>query len=157
MPVSFLTPEIEASYGRYHRMLTPAELAGAFHFDDTDRRVLSARKGNRAKLGFALQLGTVRFLGRFCDLSDVPEEVVDYVARQLAVDHPHATLSGYDASQTRWAHTREIRSRFGYRDLHDPTCAFRFDSDRHVDLASVEAVASQLGLPPWRARSRLAE
>lgn len=43
MPVSFLPPEIEATYGRYDRRLTPAELAGAFHFIDDEayrRRIL---------------------------------------------------------------------------------------------------------------------
>lgn len=67
-----------------------------------------------------MQLGTVRFLGAFLpDPTDVPEQVLAYVAAQLAVDA--AVLKGYAARRpTQWERTRLICQAYGYRDFTEP-------------------------------------
>ncbi len=69
------------------------------------------------RLGYAIQLVTVRAIGTFLpDPIAVPAPVIAAVARQLEVSDP-AVLVGYRVLPVRWRHTAEIRDRWGYRDF----------------------------------------
>ncbi len=84
MPVDFLTDEQAAAYVRFAGAPSPTELERFFFLDDADRSVVEKRRGDANRLGFGIQLGTVRQLGAFlADPVDVPTQVVDYVAGQL--------------------------------------------------------------------------
>jgi TnpA family transposase len=70
------------------------ELADFFLFDERDRRLIARRRRDANRLGFAVQLGTVRYLGRFLeDPAAVPDLVVRFVARELEI--PDVSLAGY--------------------------------------------------------------
>jgi hypothetical protein len=115
MPTDFLTDDQFAQYGRFCGAPSRAQLERYFFLDDADRALIARRRRPHMQLGFALQLGTVRFLGIFLpDPLDVPHEVIAYVAAQLGIDDL-ADLPAYTARKmTPYAHTWEIRHVYGY-------------------------------------------
>jgi TnpA family transposase len=120
MPVEFLSPDQQRRYGCYTEDPSPLQLARYFHFDDRDRQRIARRRMDHTRLGFALQLGTVRFLGTFLpDPTAVPDAVVTYVAQHLEI--PDAScLTHYNTRDTHWDHTTEIQQAYGYREFQDP-------------------------------------
>lgn len=126
-----MTPEAEilrfaaggrppADYGRFAGELSLDELATCFFFDDHDRRLIARRRTDGTRLGFALQLGTLRYLGRFLeDPVQVPTGVVTWTAREVGV--PASTdIGAYGRAEWRWAHQEEIRQAYGYRQSGAP-------------------------------------
>ncbi len=115
MPVDFLTQDQEQRYGRYTGEPTPEHLARYFYLDRADQQRIAQRRDDHTRLGFALQLATVRYLGTFLeDPTDVPPGVIVHLTRQLGLtDSPN--LDRYRAGTVRWDHTAEIRQLYGYR------------------------------------------
>ena len=125
MPVSFLTPKQERRYGRFNGVPTQEQLDRHFHLDDSDLAMIGRRRWDHMRLGFAVQLGTVRFLGAFlADPTEVPAEVVANLARQIGVADP-ACLGRYCDGKARWHHAAEIRHVYGYREFAAPAAQWR--------------------------------
>ena len=82
MPVSFLSNAQRENFGRYAASPSPHDLARYFHLDDTDHALIAEKRGAHNRLGFAIQLGTVRYLGAFLeDPLAVPQPVLRTLAR----------------------------------------------------------------------------
>lgn len=95
-------------YGRFG-VLSQVDLERFFYLDDADRKLIAERRRNSNRLGFALQLVTVRYLGMFLpDPLDVPAEVVAYLAEQLDIADPTCVKSYTERKQTRYDHQDEI-------------------------------------------------
>ncbi|QOU70900.1 hypothetical protein JAB4_002930 [Janthinobacterium sp. HH102] len=87
MPVSFLSNAQRENYGRYAGSPSPHDLAGYFHLDDTDHALIAEKRGAHNRLVFAIQLGTVRYLGAFLeDPLAVPQPVLRTLAMQLRIE-----------------------------------------------------------------------
>lgn len=95
VPVEFLSDEQSAAFGQYSGELPQSEIERFFYLDGAARDLIGLRRGAHYQLGFALQLGTVRFLGTF--LSDplaVPAGVLGYIAAQPDVLRTRRWLPG---------------------------------------------------------------
>ena len=127
MPVEFLSDEQAARYGHFDGPPTADQLARYFYLSDADRAVVDERRTDRGRLGFAVQLGTVRFLGTFlADLTEVPGVVVRYVGGGLGLEDAPAAFAHYlSRDTTRREHAAEIQARYGYCSFGDPTASFR--------------------------------
>lgn len=125
MPVEFLSEEQEKRYGRYAGEPSPEQLAKYFYLDNVDFKLISSRRGNHNRLGLALQLCTVRFLGTFLtDPTDVPTVAIEFLAKQLGINDI-TCLSRYGSSETRWEHTTLIKQRYFYQDFHAQPCHWK--------------------------------
>ncbi|HJT90629.1 MAG TPA: DUF4158 domain-containing protein, partial [Mycobacterium sp.] len=125
VPVEFLSDREVAAYGRYTEAPSPAELDRWFFLDDAGKALVRHRRGDHHRLGFALQLTTVRFVGMFLhDPLDVPDEVVIYLAKQLDIDTIDQLSRYTQRRSTRFEHQDEIRAALGLIDFPAQVEAF---------------------------------
>ncbi len=120
MPVEFLSDEQAAAYGRFDGPPSRAQLERFFFLDDAALELVGRRRGDSNRLGFALQLGTVRFVGRFLeDPLDVPWPVVEYLAAQLGIADASVVKAYVERVKTPYEHSWEIAEALGYRQCAD--------------------------------------
>ncbi|MEZ0070863.1 DUF4158 domain-containing protein [Planotetraspora sp. GP83] len=133
MPVEFLTDEQAASYGAFQGVPTRPELERFFFLDDDDRDLIALRRADSHRLGIALQLCTVRYVGRFLtdDPLAVPWEVVDYLAGQLGIEDASVVKRYTERKPTAYEHSWEIRERYGYHEYDDPQWGRKFRAFLH--------------------------
>lgn len=126
MPVDFLSPTHRENYGRYPNDLTPEFIANYFFLDDQDREWIRSKRGQFSRLGYALQLTTVRFIGTFySDLTEIPYKIIERIATQINIDDIQNCLDRYQQSEQRWRHTSEIRIRYGFKEFNEKGIRFK--------------------------------
>jgi TnpA family transposase len=119
MPAQFLSPEQIAQYGCYAGEPSSKQLVKYFHLDDADLAVMAPWREDHTRLGFAVQLCTVRFLGNFLsDWIDTPLVVREHLARQLQVENLASWQDLYVGSRTQKRHRHFIREHYGYEEFH---------------------------------------
>lgn len=100
-------------WGRYAGNPTAEQLARFFTLDPEDQQHSSTRRTPATRLGWAVQLGTVRFLGTWpADTTATPHRVVAFVSAQLDVDP--AAWADYVGSRARLVHQLEISTDYDY-------------------------------------------
>ena len=83
--------------------------------DDADRELIGRRRRDVNRLGFAVQLATLRMLGMFLpDPLDVPWPLVVFLADQLGIGDG-SVVNGYtERSKTAYEHQWQIVDSYGY-------------------------------------------
>ena len=81
MPVRFLTDADRERLSQFPPEIPLEDLHTYFALSAADLVQVQTQRGDHQQLGFALQLGTLRYLG-FCpdDLTTAPAALVQYVA-----------------------------------------------------------------------------
>ncbi|MBT2385523.1 DUF4158 domain-containing protein [Streptomyces sp. ISL-11] len=82
-----------------------------FFLDDEDRKLIAKRRGDHRRLGFALQMCTVRYIGRFLpdDPLEVPWAVAEYLGEQLGIEDVSCVKQYTERKPTAYEHAWEIR------------------------------------------------
>jgi hypothetical protein len=125
MPVEFLSDDVAAAYGRYVGTPSQGELDRMFYLDDADRGLVARRRGDHMRLGFALQLTTVRYLGTFLqDPLDVPVVVLERLAGQMEIADPSCVKRYTERRTTPFDHREEIKAAYGLREFLDAEAVF---------------------------------
>ncbi|MEY2442645.1 MAG: hypothetical protein QOJ46_2071, partial [bacterium] len=107
-----------AAFGRFGGVPSREVLDRVFFLDDADLELIDRRRDAHNRLGFALQLTTQRWLGTFlADPTDVPDEVLVYVARRLGVEDPSCVERYLVRRRTRFEHVEEIKAACGLKDF----------------------------------------
>lgn len=118
MPTRHLSDEQRQRHGRFPAAPSPDQLSRHFHLDGADREVINGLRGDHNRLGFALMLGSARFLGAFpASGQDVPSPVTAFLADQLGLP-PSVMFKGYfDHGGQRIRHLALIRQRYGFSEF----------------------------------------
>lgn len=121
MAVDFLSDEQAAGFGRFPDEVSREDLERFCWLDDADLAVAGRRRGMHNRLGFAVQLATVRVLGRFLtDPLAVPWPVVESLAGQLGIADASVLKLYAQRTQTGYEHAAEISAVYGYVEFADP-------------------------------------
>lgn len=115
MPVNFLSEVERSRLTQFPSTIPDSDLMAYFKLSADDQVQINRQRQTHNRLGFALQLSTLRYLG-FCpdDLQHPPPEAIEYLARQLSI--PVADLAAYGKrAQTRTDHLQQIQSYLGFR------------------------------------------
>ena len=109
MPIGFLSEAERERLDRFPPQIVHADLITFFTLSPADRVQLPRTTTAANRLGFALQLGALRYLGFSPDdLTTAPEVVVAFVAEQLDVA-PHELTRYARRGQTRTERCRVRR------------------------------------------------
>lgn len=110
-----LTPEERLKYVQVSQTLTDWELGTYFTLTQHDLEIIYKRRRDHNRLGFAVQLCILRYVGwTLADIKDIPEQALTYIASQIGVD-TKSFLSYGDREATKYEHLDEIRNEYGYK------------------------------------------
>lgn len=112
---AFLSEAEHAKLSRYPEDMPDVDLGRFFTLNAQDLALIEQQRGDHNRLGFALQLTSLRYLGFIPDdLLTPPADLVNLLAHQLGV--ARAVLSRYgEREQTRSDHLLQITRYLGFR------------------------------------------
>ena len=114
MPVQFLSEAEHKSLNRFPSEVSSEDLNRFFLLSDKELSILKQLRAEHNRLGFALQLCCLRYLGFFPEELQLPEQAIKYVAQQLQLI-PELLVFYGKRSSTQREHQRKIQALLGYR------------------------------------------
>ena len=117
MGIEFLSDEHLRTYGQFHSELTLGDLEQHCLLSAPDLERVLERRSDHSRLGFAVQLATLKLLHTFpSDFSNTPQNLIDHIASQLSIN-PSILPRYLERRPTRFEHQREIRVHLKYREF----------------------------------------
>src|SRR5688572_25924245 len=115
MPVHILTEAERQRRARFPTQIMAADVIRGFTLSPAELTGATKQRGDANRLGFALQLCALRYLG-FApdDLTTAPYAVLAYVAQQLDIAPEVLAAYGHRA-QTRTEHLQQVQRYLGFR------------------------------------------
>jgi TnpA family transposase len=115
MPIGFLTTAERDRLNRFPDPIPDEDLRAFFLLSEADQQAINQHREAHARLGFALQLCALRYLG-FApdDLQTAPAAAVAYVAQQLGVVPQALTAYGM-RRPTRTTHFQQVQMHLHFR------------------------------------------
>ncbi len=115
MATTFLTPAERQEYDATPDETSHREVVQYFTLTPDDIAEINRCRGKALKLGFALRLCQLRWLGRFPDdAKRAPAPALQYLSEQLAL--PPRVLAEYpEQGRIRWVHMERARQHLQYR------------------------------------------
>lgn len=121
MALNFLTKDQKKYYGKYQGESNEVKLNKFFHLDATGLELINNRRGDSNRVGFAILLTSIRFLGTFINdvIHEFPTNVHVYICQQLEITNL-SVLTDYSSRETtRKEHMALIRKHYDYNDFHE--------------------------------------
>jgi TnpA family transposase len=116
MPGQFLTEAEREQLRQFPAEIPPADVIAYFTLSPADLAQVRHQRGDHNRLGFALQLGALRYLGFSPDdPTTAPASVVAYLSQQLDV-RPDVLPAYGQRAQTRRDHLQAIQVYLGFRE-----------------------------------------
>ena len=117
MGIEFLSDDHLRTYGQFHSELTLGDLEQHCLLSARDLERVLERRSDHSRLGFAVQLATLKLLHTFpSDFSNTPQNLIDHIASQLSIN-PSVLPRYLERRPTRFEHQREIRVHLEYREF----------------------------------------
>jgi len=115
MPVGFLTEAERLRLTTFPANTDSSDLLAYFTLSPSDLKAVRRHTAERNRLGFALQLCALRYLGFIpTDLGGAAEDIVQYVSQQIDVEP--AVLDSYATrAETRQRHIRDVIAHLSFR------------------------------------------
>jgi len=117
MPRRFLSKVERQRLTEFPDEVTDADCIVYFTLTPADKEFVESRRGDANRLGVALLLCSLRYLGYFpADIKHIPENVVAFVSDQLELS-PVILVDYADRDETQWEHLPQVMSHLGFRRL----------------------------------------
>jgi len=119
MPVNFLSEAERVRLSQFPRDIPEVDLIQYFRLTQDDLNLIQRQRRSFNRLGIAVQLCALRYLG-YCpdDLQQTPLAVLTFIAKQLNMSVNVEDLGRYGKrSQTRTEHAQQVQDYLGFRSL----------------------------------------
>jgi hypothetical protein len=147
MPIGFLTTAERERLNRFPEQIPHDDLSAFFLLSEADHQAINKQREAYTRLGFALQLCALRYLG-FApdDLATTPWDAVVFVAQQLGVppDTTHMANTSwlfvvFGGSQSA---VRDLADGIARRPYSDPVSRVHFHQKWSISIQSLVYIAS---------------
>jgi TnpA family transposase len=119
MPRRFLSKVERERLSQFPDEVTEADCTVYFTLTPADKEFVRSRRDDANRLGVALLLCNLRYLGNFpTDVKHTPENVVAFVAEQLELS-PIVLADYAGRGETRWEHLPQMLNHLGFRRPED--------------------------------------